>query len=485
MQQNKPNISQPVLDLLIDIRNHGGQPLFVGGWVRDFLMDKQSGDIDIEVFRLPLEQLRKLCRKHGHLIMVGASFAVLKLTLSNSQTVDISLPRKERQTGRGHRDFDIHADPFMSVEEAAERRDLTINAISMDPLTGAILDPVNGVSDLKNNILRHVGPRFSEDPLRVLRVYRFQSVTGFDIAPETRIVCQNICASGSLKMLPRERIEEEMRKLILTGKKRATLAALQNMNDDGVIASLFPELERLAEIPQDERFHSEGNVLMHTFMSVVETAGIAHRDKLEPDTAWALSLAALIHDLGKADTTELRSDGSIISHGHEKAGVKSSKKLLDRLTGQIRTKDIALALALNHMRPLNLAKAKKVSDNAIRRLAVAVEPASIELLAKLVEADTAASIRKDGSDPENAHLFLLNRATRLGINKHPPKPLVLGRDLMMLAGKGELPKAFATGGPHYSNILKKTYQAQLNGKFSNKHDALNYIKTQFKNDSCV
>jgi tRNA nucleotidyltransferase (CCA-adding enzyme) len=485
----KPEIDPTVMNLLMDIHNHGGRPLFVGGWVRDFLRGKESKDLDIEVFNLPLKQLRILCRQHGQLITVGAAFAVLKLTLSTGQIVDISLPRRERQKGQGHRGFDIQADPFMSVNDAASRRDLTINAVSMDPLTGEILDPVHGLDDLNKKILRHIGPRFAEDPLRVLRVYRFQSVLDFDIALETRVICGEISKISALKTLPRERIEEELRKLILLGTKRSTLRALINMQDDGVLASLFPELNRLSNVPQDSRYHAEGNVLTHTFLTVVESADIARRDNLPLNIAWALCLSALIHDLGKSDTTKQRPNGTITSYGHDKAGLTQSADLLNRLTGHSKTRDIALSLAANHMRPLHLAKANRVTDNAIRRLAVALEPASIDLLARLVEADTAASIRGDGSESENAHLFLRERAKALGISRHPPKPLIRGRDLIVLAGKNVISEKYLTGGPHFSTILKQVYQAQLDGKVETKHDALllaiTFIKGRFDNTGNV
>ncbi len=472
-KENNPlNLDSPIFGLLLSIQKIGGRPLFVGGWVRDKILGIKTGDVDIEVFGLPLDTLKQTCQRHGRLVTVGASFAVLKLTLRNGITIDISVPRRERLTGQGHKAFNIQADPFMTVEEAAQRRDLTVNAISMDPFSGKLIDPVKGADDLEKGVLRHIGPRFREDPLRVLRVYRFQARFGFEIALETRKLCQELSESSALQTLARERIEDELRKMILDGEKTGTVAAMKNMYDDGIMYSLLPELHSLAQVEQDPKYHAEGNVLIHTILTVAEAASIARRDMLERDIAWALSLAALIHDLGKASATITDGEGNIKSHGHDKAGRLPATTLLNRITEHTKVRETALALATNHMRPLHLAKATKVTDAAIRRLAVAVQPASLSLLSKLVEADTQASIRGDGSKPENAHLYLMERAKNLGIESAPPKPIIQGRDLIQLATEGIIPKQFSKGGIHFAGLLKTLYHHQLNGKFSTREDAI-------------
>ncbi|MGB3977376.1 MAG: CCA tRNA nucleotidyltransferase, partial [bacterium] len=140
-ETNPLNLDSQIYELLLSLRKSGGRPLLIGGWVRDRLLGITTGDLDIEVFNLPLEVLKQICRHHGRLITVGATFAVLKLTLRNGITIDISVPRRERQIGKGHKTFQIQADPFMTIEEAAQRRDLTINAISMDPFSATLIDP--------------------------------------------------------------------------------------------------------------------------------------------------------------------------------------------------------------------------------------------------------------------------------------------------------------------------------------------------------
>ncbi|MCD4655293.1 HD domain-containing protein, partial [bacterium] len=271
-------------------------------------------------------------------------------------------------------------------------------------------------------------------------------------------------------------IEEEMRKLFLRGKPKAILRALRNAREDGIIDALFPELARLGSIQQDNRYHAEGDALEHTFRVVAEAARLAEKYQMNANLSWVLALAALIHDLGKSVTTEIKNDGSIISHGHDKAGQVSGESLLHRITGQVKVIEQSLALARVHMRPLQLAQAGKVTDGAIRRLAQAVHPSSIEMLCKLTEADTRGSIRGDGSQPENAHDFLRKRAKTLGVQIRPARPIIQGRDLMKLAKKGILPENFKRGGPHFGPILDKLYEAQLDGIITSGTEAHEFLK---------
>lgn len=472
-----PILPATVLDLIHSLASAGGRPLLVGGWVRDRLLGLDSKDLDIEVFGLPINKLQKICRNHGRLMMVGAAFAVLKLTLSDGLTIDISIPRRETVTGLGHKEFAVHADPFMSIKDAANRRDLTINAISMDPLTGEFLDPVNGIGDLHQKVIRHIGPRFAEDPLRVLRVYQFEARFGFDVVPETRHVCREIAESGLLTTLPKERIEEELRKLFLRGLPEMILKTLHHMWEDGVVKTLFPELAELEHVPQDPKYHSEGDVLEHTFRTVSEAVKISVRDGLEPEEAWHLSIAALLHDIGKKSATSIHDDGRITAYGHDEAGMQPAENLLTRITANTRTRDITLRLVRNHMRPLQLATADKVSDSAIRRLALALSPSSIDMLCRLVEADTMASIRGDGKSHENAHVFLSERARHIGVRNSAPEPFIHGRDLMELAAQGLISDRFLKGGPHFSKVLNQVYQSQLDGLFENRSGALQYLKS--------
>src|ERR1700682_3094179 len=157
-------IPDTVLSLAKTVRNEGGRALLVGGCVRDELMGQQPKDWDVEIYGIEPQRLRELLDAFGPVNVVGEAFTVYKL----GAHLDVSLPRREHKTGRGHRGFFIEGDPEMTFAEAASRRDFTINAILQDPLTTEIIDPFQGQADIKREILRAVSfDTFGEDSLRV------------------------------------------------------------------------------------------------------------------------------------------------------------------------------------------------------------------------------------------------------------------------------------------------------------------------------
>src|SRR5215212_8841366 len=165
----------------------GGRALLVGGCVRDELMGVPPKDWDLEVYNLDAVRLREILDQLGPVNVVGESFTVYKL----GRHLDVSIPRRERKSGRGHKAFVIEGDPAMSVEEATRRRDFTINAILQDPLTGEIIDPFNGRVDIEQRMLRAVSEEtFAEDSLRVLRAAQFAARFEFDIDPDTVELCR-------------------------------------------------------------------------------------------------------------------------------------------------------------------------------------------------------------------------------------------------------------------------------------------------------
>src|SRR5919108_658037 len=172
MQNSQAATGIPELPLHIAraVRDAGGRALVVGGWVRDRLLGRMSKDIDLEVYGLPVQDLRAILSRFGPVNVVGESFTVYKVG-----DIDIALPRRESKVARGHRGFDVIGDPSMSFEEAARRRDFTINAIAWDPLAGEYIDPYGGIDDLLHRrILRVVDARtFADDSLRVLRGIQF------------------------------------------------------------------------------------------------------------------------------------------------------------------------------------------------------------------------------------------------------------------------------------------------------------------------
>lgn len=205
----------------------GGKPMVVGGFVRDWILGLESKDIDIEVHGLHPEGVERALRSVGVVDSVGKAFGVFKIRCGGLD-IDVSLPRTDSKTGDRHGDFTVSVDPFMGFEAACTRRDFTINSIMLDPSTGKIVDPFDGMSDIHDGVLRAVGPAFEEDPLRVLRAVQFAARFGFRIDRWTARVCRSL----SLDDISIERIWSEWDKI---GRKGSHWTALSNaLNEVGL-----------------------------------------------------------------------------------------------------------------------------------------------------------------------------------------------------------------------------------------------------------
>lgn len=432
-----------VLDIARAVRAAGGRALVVGGWVRDQLLGLESKDLDVEVFGVPGDELRGLVERFGRVDVVGESFAVIKIA-----NVDVSVPRRESKTGLGHRGFDVQGDPSLSFEDAARRRDFTINAISQDPLTGELVDPFNGLADLSARLLRMVDPHtFGDDSLRVLRALQF--VARFELTVDRATA--DVCKAIDLSDLPAERIWGEFEKLLLQGRRPS--AGLALAWEFGVIHQLLPELVPLAACPQDPEWHPEGDVWTHTLM-VVDQAR-RRIEGLSRGPAVAMMLGALCHDIAKPTTTVII-DGRWRSPGHEEAGVEPTTRVLDRLNVHsldgYDVRRAVLGLVSQHLKPSAFFKdAARVSDGAFRRLAAKVD---LELLALFARSDCHG---RGGSFDCSAMDWFLNRARALGVEHAAPAPLLLGRHLLDLG---------MSPGPEVGRVLKAIYEKQLDGEIT-------------------
>ena len=439
---------EPVEEIARRVRAAGGCARVVGGAVRDSLLGIPSKDADIEVSGLAPERLRGVvpfpCDE------CGASFGVLKL---HGVAIDVSLPRRESKTAPGHRGFDIAAVPDLPLAEAASRRDFTVNAIYFDPLEKKIEDPAGGVRDLERRILRHVSPKFSEDPLRVLRGMQFVARFGLSPAPETVALCRTMDMEG----LARERLMEEWSKLLLLGKSIS--AGLDFLADAGWTRH-FPELDALRGCPQEPKWHPEGDVWRHTLLAA--DAFAKERTGVRDDDL-TVGLAVLCHDFGKPSTTfRDQRDGHIRSPGHDEAGVAPTLSFLRRITEEERILREVPPLVRCHMRPFAIWKGN-ASDSAVRRLAAAV--GRIDRLVRVSRADDMGRLflREDGSRSGEECDWLEKRAKALEVAAAAPKPILMGRHLVE---RGMKPS------PEFSRILKRFYEMQLDGKFRDLAGAL-------------
>jgi tRNA nucleotidyltransferase (CCA-adding enzyme) len=434
------SLEQRARHLAEAVRDAGGRALCVGGFVRDRLLGRSSKDLDIEVFGIPQDALFAVLTSLGRTEPVGQAFPVYKFG-----EIDVALPRRESKTGRGHKGFTVEGDHTMSFEDAARRRDFTINAIGWDPLTGEYLDPFSGCEDLKNRILRVVDRNtFADDSLRVLRAVQFAARFELTVDPDTAA----ICAAISLDDLPSERLWGECEKLLLLANRPSIGFTLAR--ELGVIRQVFPEMEPLYDCPQDADWHPEGNVWIHTLM-VIDMARELNSDLDRPRLATVM-LGAVCHDLGKPTTTAVI-DGRIKSPNHEAMGVEPATKILDRLNinsidgFDVRTQ--VLGLVAEHLRPMAFYKSREtITDGAFRRLAQKVD---LELLVRFARADCAG--RTGNFDCSGIEWFF-EHAKLLGVEHKPPAPILLGRHLIELGVKP---------GPRMGEILKAVYELQLDG----------------------
>jgi tRNA nucleotidyltransferase (CCA-adding enzyme) len=435
------------------VHQAGGRAVIVGGWVRDRIMGRPCKDVDLEVYRVPAGALRELLREFGSVNVIGESFTVYKVA-----DVDVALPRRESKTGRGHKAFEVTGDPDLSFEDAARRRDFTINAIAWDPLTDEYIDPFGGRGDIDARLLRAVDLRtFGEDSLRVLRTIQFAARFDFALDPATRDLCRTI----PLDDLPAERIWGEIEKLLLHAARPSIGFALAL--DLGVIDTLFPEIKALVGCPQEPEWHPEGDVWVHTLMVIDEAR--KRIDDLDRPQQVAVMLGAVCHDLGKPPTTAFI-DGRIRSIDHEQEGVAPATAVLDRLN--VHTMDgfdvrrQVLGMTAHHLKPGMFRQSPSpVTDGAFRRLAQKVD---LELLARLAKSDC---LGRTGGFDCSAMDWFLDRARQLGVEHAPPEPIVKGRHLLAL---GLAP------GPQVGAVLRQIYEKQLDGSMTTLEEGIALAK---------
>jgi len=444
MQQ--PDISSLTLALKTVCRrisDCGGRAWLVGGSVRDMLLGHTPKDFDVEVYGLNAGPLMAAVQGLGRCEEVGKQFAVTKLW-TNGVEIDLALPRTERKNGEGHRAFDVRPNPLLDEKSASERRDFTINAMMLDPLTGELLDFHGGRSDLEQGILRHVSPAFAEDPLRPLRAMQFAARFQLTLDPATAALCRTLLAEADT--LPAARIWEEWRKWAHADYPSLGLEAL---HASGWL-SRYPQLEALIGCEQEEEWHPEGDVWTHTRLVLDAAASVATRYGWTGKMREIFMFAALCHDLGKPPTTFRHENGRIRSTGHAEAGTEPSTSFLHDIAAPQQLIHHILPLVREHLVHLH----GQPTERAVRRLAHRLQPAGIEMWEALVEADASGRPPLPADRPA---LAWLEQAQEMTVQHVAPKALAKGYMLIEMG---------LTPGPAMGELLDAAYQAQLDGEFS-------------------
>ncbi len=421
----------------------GGRTYYVGGFVRDGLLGRDNKDVDIEVHGVTVQTLEAILDGLGERLELGASFGVMSL---RHYELDIAMPRSEKATGRGHRDFAVCVDPFLGEEKAARRRDFTVNALMQDVLSGEILDFFGGREDLKRGLIRHVDDRsYAEDPLRALRAAQFAARFGFAVAPETT----ELSAAMKLAALPGERVMGELEKALLKAERPSVF--FEELRKMRQLSVWFLELEALIGLAQNPAFHPEGDVWTHT-MQVLDEAAILRRAAKEP--LWFM-LSALCHDMGKAVTTE-QSGGVLHAYAHETKGLPVVERFLRRLTRETRLTRYVLNMTALHMKPNMLAANDARVKSYMKLYDSAVCPEDLLLLAK---ADHLGRVGPEGGREAMCAAYApTETALREMLTLYEERmrqPCLMGRDLVEAGFKP---------GPAFAEVLHDAHKLQLAGR---------------------
>ena len=350
----------------------------VGGAIRDALLGLPPGDRDFVVVGASQVEMESLGFK-----AVGRDFPVF---LHPRTGAEYALARTERKSGRGYRGFVVDADPSVTLEQDLERRDFTINAIAREVLAdggdphalGAIVDPFNGVRDIESRVLRHVGPAFVEDPLRVLRAARLMArlaPLGFTVAPDTVVLMRGVAASGELDTLVPERVWQELRRALASA---APEAFIQTLRASDALRAVLPEVDALYGVPQRAEYHPEIDTGVHVELVLAMAARLAPGDDL-------IGFAALVHDLGKAHTPAHVLPKHI---GHEHAGLAPVRAVCERLKVPREHRLLAECVCREH---LNVHRIDEMRASTVHDLIARCDgfrnPKRIDQLAVACEAD--------------------------------------------------------------------------------------------------
>ncbi|NQU42244.1 CCA tRNA nucleotidyltransferase [bacterium] len=414
---------------------------WVGGCVRDALLELEPKDIDIVTDASP-EQIRALFPRT---IAIGAKFGVI-CVMENGVATEVATFRSD-----GEYLDSRHPDSvaFGSPEEDAARRDFTINALMYDPFSREIVDHAGGRNDLDARILRAIGDpekRFREDALRLLRAVRFASRFDLAIEPRTRQAISDL--APTITHISAERIRDEIIH-IFTGPRPA--AGLSLLDGFGLLEPILPEVAAMKGVAQPPAFHPEGDVFLHTCLAL---------DNLPPKASPALAIGVLLHDIGKPPTYE--EADRIRFNKHHAVGAEMADEICRRLRFSNADRKRIVAIVDQHMRFMDVTRMK---PSTLRQF-LAQDGFDEHLQAH--RADCLAS----HGDLDNYRLCLakleefLREADKPGL----PLPLITGHDLIAV---GYPP------GPRMGEILGAVREKQLDGELHSLDQALEWVKETF------
>lgn len=430
------------------LQGAGFEAYWVGGCVRDMLLGYDPEDFDIATNASPLE-MEKLFEKTKN---IGKHFGVL-LIEEGGHHFEVATFRSDGGYSDGRRPDAVM---FTSAEEDAKRRDFTINAVFYDPIKGEIYDPVDGQKDLKRGLLRIVGnadERLQEDFLRILRAVRFKNRFDLEYHAETSAALKK--HSSLVIEISGERIQEELNKIIA---HKSSQQAFLDMEEFGILQVILPELAELRNTEQSPDYHSEGDVLVHSLLSL---------HNLNPNANRELRWATLLHDLGKAKTIAHDPD-HISFHDHTDVGAQLARKICKRFKFSKKATDKICWLVREHH------VFDKWDDMRLVRKLEHMDHLHFPDLLELHRADVKGCIPlKEGikrKDEEHIQRIEndLNYARQERILPSLQREFLSGVDIAQILD--------IKPGPKVGIIKGKLREAQLEGEVKSREEAVEFVK---------
>ena len=421
------------------LRDAGHQALFAGGCVRDGLLGIEPTDYDIATSARP-EQVEDLFERT---VPVGRRFGII-VVVDGEQSFEVATFRADGPYLDGRHPESVR---FTTLEEDAERRDFTINAMFEDPLDGSVVDLGSGRADLEARIVRAVGEpakRFAEDRLRMLRAVRFAARFGFDIDESTLTAVRE--GADKLTQVAAERIGVELLKILTEGAVRR---AFELLDTSGLLAVILPEMLELKGCEQSADYHPEGDVFTHTLLCI---------EQLDPDCSSSLSLGLLLHDIAKPRCAAIR-DGRHTFYGHCPEGAHMAEAICRRLRYSNTSTERVTMLVNQHLRHCS---ARQMKPSTLKRF---LRQDGIGELLELARMDAMAS-----SGDLTHYRYCMDQLAELSAELLQPPPLLSGHDLSAL---GLQP------GPLFSEILKVVEDAQLDGTLRTHEQALELVRSRY------
>ena len=426
-------------EIIERLHRAGHEAYLAGGCVRDMLLDRKPNDYDVATAALPDQILEYFPDS----VAVGAKFGVI-LVLGDDAKVEVATFRCDHDYVDGRRPESVSF--TRNAKQDVERRDFTINGMLFDPTEGRYLDFVGGQADLKAALVRAIGnpaERFAEDRLRMLRAVRFAARLGFTIEEETLRAIQDQAAK--IEEISAERVRDELNRILTEGGAHR---GFELLDETGLLEVLLPEVAAMKGVPQPPQFHPEGDVWVHTLLM------LSQMENPSIPLAWGV----LLHDVGKPPT--LRFAERIRFDGHVEVGVRIAEQILERLRFSHDDRDQVMALVANHMRFMNVMDMRASTLKKFMRIESFHEHLELHRL----------DCRGSHGSLDN-HEFVRRKLNETPVEELSPPRLLTGSDLIA---------AGYTPGLAFKEILDRAEDAQLEGAFESKEDALAFVKKRYR-----